>query len=175
MADDIEEGLRFTHLMTSAVRADLAENRATLYALLEELSERGAIDLASLEERRERARVLEEERNQVLPRVLLAPKDDKYALKNLPDIDCRALLPICKGRCCRLVFALSEQDIEERVLKWDYGRPYLIQQKDGRCCHQNGDGTCGVYEKRPGPCRTYDCRQDKRIWIDFEKRIPAPE
>jgi hypothetical protein len=23
-------------------------------------------------------------------------------------------------------------------------------------------------------CRSYDCRTDKRIWIDFENRIPAP-
>jgi hypothetical protein len=32
-----------------------------------------------------------------------------------------------------------------------------------------------VYEHRPAICRTYDCRKDPRIWIDFEKRIPAPE
>src|SRR2546426_1179455 len=64
MADETEDGLRFMHLMTSQVRSDVAEGRATLYALLEELAERGVIDLAALEERRERARVLEEERNQ---------------------------------------------------------------------------------------------------------------
>jgi hypothetical protein len=24
-------------------------------------------------------------------------------------------------------------------------------------------------------CRGYDCREDRRIWLDFEKRIPAPD
>ena len=23
-------------------------------------------------------------------------------------------------------------------------------------------------------CRKYDCRNDVRVWIDYEKRIPAP-
>ena len=26
----------------------------------------------------------------------------------------------------------------------------------------------------PLPCRGYDCRKDKRIWLDFEQRIPNP-
>jgi Fe-S-cluster containining protein len=74
-----------------------------------------------------------------------------------------------------MVFALSEQDLEERVVKWQYRMPYLIQQRDGRCTHQDGDGGCGVYAQRPGACRSYDCREDKRIWLDFRNKIPAPE
>jgi hypothetical protein len=35
-------------------------------------------------------------------------------------------------------------------------------------------GGCTVYDDRPGTCREYDCREDKRVWIDYEKRIPAP-
>ena len=27
---------------------------------------------------------------------------------------------------------------------------------------------------RPRVCRSYDCRSDERIWLDYEKRIPAP-
>jgi len=173
--DDVESGLRFLHMVSMQGRADLQENRATLYALLEELVEAGVLDLAKLESRREVARVLENERGDRLWRVRIADDSDKYAPRALPDIDCRALLPLCKGRCCKMVFALSAQDLEERVVKWEYGRPYLIKQSGGHCVHQDAAGGCTVYEQRPLTCRTYDCRNDKRVWLDFDKRIPAPE
>ena len=35
-------------------------------------------------------------------------------------------------------------------------------------------GACTAYDYRPSTCRTYDCREDRRVWIDFEARIPAP-
>jgi Fe-S-cluster containining protein len=177
MADDaLKKGLVFTHHLGMQNRTDLSEARATLYALVEELAERGVIDLIALEARREVARLLEIERADQLPRVVVDVKvPDKYALKVLPDVDCRALMPICQGRCCKLRFALSYQDVEERVVEWELGRPYLIRQgDDGRCVHQDrATGFCGVYEHRPALCRTYDCRNDKRIWADFDKRILA--
>lgn len=56
------------------------------------------------------------------------------------------------------------------------GRPYLIAQgKDGYCTHfEHGSCSCTVRENRPVPCRGYDCRNDKRIWLDFENKIPNP-
>jgi hypothetical protein len=61
-------------------------------------------------------------------------------------------------------------------LRWDYGRPYMILRRpDGYCHHRRADGSgCEVYEQRPLPCREFDCRNDARIWIDYERRIPAP-
>jgi len=69
------------------------------------------------------------------------------------------------------------QDLDEGTVKWDYARPYMIRKKPNGYCihHEASTGRCGVYEKRPGVCRTYDCRNDKRIWQDFEFRIPAAE
>jgi hypothetical protein len=32
-----------------------------------------------------------------------------------------------------------------------------------------------IYLQRPVPCRAYDCRDDKRIWTDFEKKVVSPE
>lgn len=87
-----------------------------------------------------------------------------------------SILPICGGRCCTLHFALSTQDLDEGVIRWDYGRPYLIRQRasDGRCVHSDPErGHCTAYEHRPLPCRTYDCRDDPRIWADFDKKILA--
>jgi Fe-S-cluster containining protein len=174
--DALKDGLIFNHHLGMQNRADLDETRATVYALLEELSDRGFIDLASLEARREVARALESERSERLPRAYVDAKvPDKYALKVLPDVDCRSLLPICQGRCCKLRFALSRQDVEERVVEWEFAAPYLIRHGDDqRCVHQERPGgSCGVYEHRPATCRTYDCRNDARIWRDFDKRILA--
>jgi len=74
-------------------------------------------------------------------------------------------------------FPLSEQDIHEGVVRWQLDRPYLnLQNSDGYCVHcTTGSRTCGVYVNRPGVCRTYDCRKDTRIWVDFEARVPQPD
>lgn len=90
---------------------------------------------------------------------------------------CMELMHICEARCCRLTFSLSTEDLDEGVIRWDYGQPYLIRQRasDGYCVH-NSPGThhCTVHQYRPRVCRVYDCRNDERVWIDYEKRIPAP-
>ena len=108
--------------------------------------------------------------------VELAAPVDKYTVAGA-DPPCAELLPLCQARCCRLRFALSSQDLDEGVIRWDHGRPYLIRHEaDGACAHlaRTGDGGCSAYAHRPTPCRTYDCRRDPRVWIDFERRIPAP-
>ena len=33
---------------------------------------------------------------------------------------------------------------------------------------------CTIYERRPRACQCYSCKEDKNIWTDFEKMIPAP-
>jgi Fe-S-cluster containining protein len=101
--------------------------------------------------------------------------DDKYATKG-PEIPCAELLHLCKARCCTMGFALSTKDLDEGIIRWDYGQPYMIRQRasDGYCVH-NDPATlaCTVHAHRPLVCRTYDCREDNRVWVDFEKRIPA--
>jgi hypothetical protein len=39
---------------------------------------------------------------------------------------------------------------------------------------ERGSCRCTVYDARPVPCRGFDCREDKRIWRDFEGRVPNP-
>jgi Fe-S-cluster containining protein len=108
-------------------------------------------------------------------RVRLRVFVDKYAL---PDtgIDCDARLHLCHGRCCALAVELSRQDIEEKKLRWTIEEPYVLPRgADARCTYQDGaTGGCAAYEHRPAACRIYDCRQDQRVWIDFDQRIPAP-
>ncbi|MBL9014232.1 MAG: YkgJ family cysteine cluster protein [Myxococcales bacterium] len=109
------------------------------------------------------------------PRVHLAIYGDKYQLES-PDIDCAARLHLCGGRCCSFDVLLSEQDVEEGGIPWVLDRPYeLPRDRDTRrCACMDEAGACTIYDRRPGACRTYDCREDRRVWIDFAARIPAP-
>jgi Fe-S-cluster containining protein len=105
-----------------------------------------------------------------------ASGDDKYEVTPVAP-PCEELMPICQARCCKLSFALSTQDLDERVIRWDYGQPYLIAQRasDAYCVHNDPETHfCTVHAYRPRICRLYDCSKDDRIWIDYENRIPAP-
>ncbi len=109
------------------------------------------------------------------PRVRLRLFIDKYAVQ-CPDIDCPSLIPLCRARCCSLSFELTSQDLDEGKVRWELEEPYLIRhERDGFCSHlARPEGGCTIYEHRPATCRSFDCREDRRIWLDFEKRIPAP-
>jgi Fe-S-cluster containining protein len=172
---DLDDGLRFLHLMGMQTKQEVADVAATLYAAVEELVARGVVDLRALEARRERKKAEEGERMRTQAHVQVAPAVDKYAVPS-PPVDCATLLPLCQARCCRLVFPLSFQDLDERVVQWDYARPYQIRRRADEYCVHSDEVTraCGVYAQRPAICRAYDCREDKRIWTDFERRIPAP-
>jgi Fe-S-cluster containining protein len=109
-------------------------------------------------------------------RVSLDLGGPKYQAES-PAIPCAELIPLCHARCCSLSFALSTEDLDEGVVRWDYGQPYLIRQResDGYCVHNHPDSRgCTVHASRPRVCRSYDCRKDARVWIDYEQRIPAP-
>ena len=103
---------------------------------------------------------------------------DKYAIPpdELPEIDCASRYHLCRAACCALQFPLSLQDLDEGVVRWELGRPYRNRQgTDGYCVHmERGSFRCSVYQHRPGICRVYDCRQDRRIWLDFEQGIVNP-
>jgi Fe-S-cluster containining protein len=175
LRSDLEEALRFLNHNALASRLANADVVATLHALIDTLVARGVLPPAELERRRQRAldaqKVLLEER----PDVRYGEAVDKYALTDLPQIDCASIIPICKARCCTLSVYCSAQDLDERVVQWDYSRPYQLRKRDdGYCAHSEPEARrCGIYDKRPAICRTYDCRQDKRIWADFDKRILA--
>lgn len=105
----------------------------------------------------------------------LADDGSKYDVVG-PDIPCEELIPLCHARCCSYVFALSTEDLDEGVIRFDYGQPYMIRQRsDGYCVHNDAETRgCTAHAHRPRTCRTYDCRADKRVWLDYENRIAAP-
>jgi len=174
---EVEQGLRFLHTLGMQSKIDLVGLSSRLLALIEELVASGTLDLRAFEERHQTVAEREAERmtKEGHVQVIVDNTHDKYALTDLPQIDCQARLPLCQARCCTLGFALSFQDLDERVVQWEYGTPYHIKQrKDGYCVHNSCETrTCQIYDQRPAVCRTYDCRKDERIWRDFDKRIPA--
>ncbi len=174
---DMDASLRFLHFMGMQTKHDVIDVTSRLFALIEELVASGQLDRRSFEERWFRFREKEEARARGRAFVQVADHVDKYVLEDLPRIDCESRMSLCRARCCKLSFPLSFQDLDERTVQWDYSNPYQIRRKpDGYCVHnENGSMNCRVYANRPATCRTYDCRNDKRIWIDFERRIPSPD
>lgn len=110
------------------------------------------------------------------PRVRLRQYvENKRALVG-PAIDCAARLHLCKARCCALEFELTPEDVTENQARWQPDRPFVIQQgDDGYCAHFDRGGTgCTIYFDRPATCRTYTCEHDPKVWLDFDRMIPAP-
>jgi Fe-S-cluster containining protein len=172
---ELSRGLRFLHVWNSRTREDAWKAMLGLQTVMELLVAKGVITVEELEQQSQITGPRVHEAFEADP---LAPAlgdvPDKYAVAS-PDIDCAARLHLCQARCCTLRFALSTQDLDEGIVRWDYARPYFIASRsDGYCIHcQPESRACGVYQNRPAPCRSYDCRGDERIWLDFEARIPA--
>jgi Fe-S-cluster containining protein len=171
---EFERGLRFAHIMLMVNKEAGSEAVAYVQALADVLVAKGIVKEEELDAPLARAR--EEIAKVPTPQVRLADIGDKYAEGETVDIDCASLIPLCHGRCCTLRFFLTKQDLEEGVARWDYGNPYWIKQgADGYCTHSEPTTrACRIHAARPHICRKYDCRNDKRIWLDFAKRIPAP-
>jgi Fe-S-cluster containining protein len=88
-------------------------------------------------------------------------------------VDCGARMHICEAVCCKLKFALTSDEIEVGVVKWDIGHPYIIRQNStGYCCHNDSASNgCTIYADRPSLCRRYSCKNDARIWTDFDNMV----
>ena len=174
----VAEGLLYAHSRLSANTGKTLEATSFLYALIELLSEKGLISIDELDERKRAVgqRLMEQLREKGTGVVFQDPEHDKYAFDNQVDIDCASHIPLCHATCCRLPFALSKQDVREGIVRWDLGQPYMIDQgADGYCNHLDRSArACNIWNNRPVPCRGFDCRKDKRIWLDFDKRIPNP-
>lgn len=154
---------------TPAEHAAIASLTARLARLVELLIARGVLHAGD-------ARLLERlGAAAARPRVHLAVARDKHAVAS-PPIDCAAHLPLCRARCCSFQVTLSADDVREGRLRWDLGDPYLLARGgDGYCTHLGGDGGgCECYGDRPATCREYDCRDDRRVWLDYDARVPAP-
>jgi Fe-S-cluster containining protein len=175
---EIADAFLYAHSRLNSNTGSTLEASAFLYALIELLSEKGIISEQELDERKRRVgeRLAVRYRENGCGVALQEPETDKYSYRGVVEIDCGSRLHLCHAACCKLPFALSKQDVSERIVKWDLGRPYMIAQgEDGYCRHLDGRKQCTIRENRPLPCRAYDCRKDRRIWLDFEQGLVNPD
>ena len=176
---DLDDGLRFLHGLMNELKREIFETSMSVFAVVDELIQEQGVDHEALNKRFQALKEQQLVSHDGSFRVRKHDDVDKYAITDLPDIDCDARMHLCHGRCCTFVFPLSEQDLDEGVVKWRYGQPYRIRHGAGDhlwsyCVHSHPETHgCTVYEHRPAICRTYSCKEDKRIWKDFEARIPA--
>jgi len=176
---EVEQGLIYAHTRTNLNAAEILQLLARLDALFSILVEQGVVDAGDLEERRHEAE--ERLRKSLVEKgmsvALIEHETSKYDFEPASPIDCESRVHLCRAACCRLGIALSKEDVEEGVLRWDLGNPYFIgRAEDGSCVHLDPESRCcGVYAARPIPCRGFDCRKDERIWRDFEKMVPNPK
>ncbi len=179
LRQELVRGILYIHSRLNANTSETLEALSLLAALVGLMQQKGLITDEELESARQAAgaRLSEQFEQKGLGILLQDKEEDKYTYESSVTIDCSSRVHLCRAACCRLAFALSKQDVQEGVVKWELEKPYLIaQEKDGYCSHlQRGAMTCSIWEKRPVPCRAFDCRRDARIWIDFEKRIPNAE
>jgi Fe-S-cluster containining protein len=173
---ELHDALRFVYAMSSQSSEQIDNVDTILAALVKVLLETGKLQARDVEAMLPQAREALDARAAAEIAVDVARTNDKYEAKGPDDLDCAALIPLCKGRCCRLTFALSFQDLDEGGIRWDYAHPYrILHGDDSYCVHSHPESRgCTVYDKRPTICRVYDCRKDDRIWTDFDQRIPAP-
>ena len=175
-------GFGFCHNQINALARQLVSAAAEASAVASLLQERGLITQEELDAHRiaEHERIASALHQDDIGVAITHEFPDKYAIpsEKMPEIDCDARHHLCHGACCALRFPLSSQDLEEGVVRWDLGVPYLNRQSrvDRRCVHQHrATYQCSIYEHRPGICRAYSCKNDTRIWLDFENRVINPD
>jgi Fe-S-cluster containining protein len=88
-------------------------------------------------------------------------------------IDCGARVHLCQAICCHLPWPLSQEEIDAGHAQWDPERPFYISiGPTGSCVHNSEEHHgCTIYDNRPRPCRAYSCKNDRRIWKDFEGMV----
>lgn len=176
---DLARGLIAAHTSIGSTGADIQMLATHLYALTELLIERGTLSLHELDARKSRLapQMAAHLREKWVGARMLADDADKYDPRREVKIDCAARVHLCQAACCKFGFFLSRQDLEEGAARWDVARPYHISQdpRSGACVHHDpATRACQIHDRRPLTCRVYDCRNDARIWADFDRMIPSP-
>ena len=168
----VERGALFAHSALSDGFTRLAEMQSFVFALGDLLIAKGLVGESELVRTVEAVRADLDQRGGLKGPGLIARFDrDDASDRPAAEIDCAARLHICNAVCCRLDFTLSIAEVKSARVQWDTGRPYFIRHgRDGRCVHHDAQCVgCRVYADRSRVCRSYDSRNDERIWKDFER------
>lgn len=181
LISELTSGFLYTHTRLNDNTKKILESTSFLYALIELLDDNNLISIKELDERKKQIaeQLVRKFAESGIGLMYQDPEYDKYNFEHQAHVDCQSRLPICKAICCKFPFALSRQDVDEGIVCWEFGRPYLISHDDdGYCVHLDRKTyRCTVHKNRPVPCRGFDCRNsDKwKVWQDYEKSIVNPE
>lgn len=179
--DEVAKGLKYTHLRINSNTSKTLESTSFLYALIEILHEKGLLTIEEIDERKKQVaeRLVQKFKNSGIGLMYQDPEFDKYTFKHESEVNCLERIHICKAICCKFPFALSRQDVEEGIVRWDFSRPYVIaHDTDGYCVHLDRKTyQCTVRDYRPVPCRGFDCRNNKKwpVWKTFSQMIINPD
>lgn len=174
---ELLEGFLYSYRQLDTNALKTFEVSASIYSLIELLVAKGIIGTEELDKHK---KAVEERLKDNFKEAGIGVRVqnvgiDKYSLQGEATIDCEKRLPICRAACCKLAFALSLQDIREGI-RWSLGKPFMnVREEDGYCVNLERDTCkCRIYEQRPVVCRQYDCRNDRRIWLDFDAMTINP-
>lgn len=177
----VTDGFLYTHSRLNDATKRSLESSSFLYALIELLSEQGLISIESLDNRKKEVaeRLVQNFKESGLGMMYQDSDFDKNSYPHKAKVDCDSCVDTCKATCCKLPFALSRQDVEEGVVRWEFGRPYMIaHDSDGYCVHLDKQTyQCSVHDKRPVPCQGFDCRDNEKwkVWDDFADKQLNPK
>ena len=177
----LSPGLLFTHTRINDNTKRVLESSSFLYALIDLLEEKKLISTKELEDKKKQIaqRLIQKFVESGIGLMYQDPECDKYTFKHCKENYCKDRLSICKAVCCKIPFALSRQDVEERIICWEFSRPYVIaHNSDDYCIHLNRKTLkCSEYGHRPVPCRGFDCKNNVQwqVWLDYERKIVNTE
>ena len=168
----LERGSLFTHTALSRNAGRIHEAESFLYGVIDLLIAQGVITQDQV------LQAANQTRQEMLAKGELddpgiALRSDGEGDGSLARVDCAERLPICRAACCALTFALSIEEVESGLVRWDLGEPYNIRREaTGLCTHLDPQARgCRIYAHRPGICQRYSCARDERIWKDFDNRV----
>ncbi len=179
--NELSSGLISPHTRINNNTRKILESTSFLYALIDLLNDKGLISIKELDERKKQVaeRLVRKFTESGIGLMDQDPEYDKYAFEHEARVNCQSRLHICKAMCCKFPYALSRQDVEEGIIRWEFGRPYLIAYRtDGYCVHLDRKTYhCTAYDHRPVPCRGFDCQSSEKwkVWLDYEQKIINPE
>lgn len=170
-----DQRLTQSHQRLEEILSQMAERinemEPLLYGLTDTLMEKGSVDMDSFSRNVTMNQQSLQKKGKSLSTGVALRKDISHL--NYPEVNCEERLHICKAACCRMRFALSEQEVEKGVVRWELHRPYFIRHSEEKYCVHNDRGTCHctVYQDRPQVCSVYSCYQDERIWTDYDNMV----
>lgn len=148
----------------------------TQRAILEELGKAGICDSVVVEKRaRELTDILVHPKFAHGLGVWLDRRNPSEIDKQEQKIKCAERIDICKAACCRLRFPLDVTSVTEGTLPYNKDYPFAVTRAENGYCQHLQEGECTIYDCRPLVCRTYTCQNDKRIWKEFDNKVPSEE